>query len=188
MDGIMFVSLSGINNIASRYYSVSPVHIEWLTNMVTMTILGCALPTSVAINKYGIKPFLIAHALFILIGTSVRCFAKQYWLLVVAQVLPAIGSALALQTPGRLSAIWFAEGERATATSIGVSSMIFGGAVGFVYPPLVVKMHSDRKNTGNELFILYVSQMILSVIIFFMTLLYKEKPPTPPSLEWIKTQ
>ena len=72
------------------------------------------------------------------------------------------------------------------ATSIATISLPIGGALGFTFPTLFVP-NSDLYNPDSHqvkvhVFHLFLMQAILTAIITMMIiLLFKDKPPTPPS-------
>ena len=65
------------------------------------------------------------------------------WLLHIGQILNAAAGPLCMGTESRLSCMWFAEDERATATGIAVTSNAVGTTVGFLLGPGLVKSAAD---------------------------------------------
>ena len=103
MNGMVFMSLSGINNIASKYYNVSSVSIEWLGEMMLLGYIMCALPASYLISKWGVRPLLTVSACLHSLTTIIHYTAyhrDKYWLVALGQMLSAISSSAILQVPG----------------------------------------------------------------------------------------
>lgn len=184
LDAMMFSGLAGINNIASTYYNVSSVSIEYLTNMMSVGVIMLALPSSYLITRFGVKPLLIISAFVHSFVYILRCFAYEddrFWLVAVSQVPVAIVTATMLNIPARVSSLWFPIDERTTSTSIAIAFGSLGLGVGNLLPTLLVKTHINKDKTGSELKTLYISQLVLSIFITIITLFYEEKPPTSSS-------
>lgn len=183
MNGCLFMSLSPINDIVRKYYDVRSVGIEWLSNMCVITYVLLSLPSTYIITKWGIRPVIFNAATCNFVATALH-FAgyrrDRFYLVVIGQVFAAVAYSTILQMPGKLSSLWFPEHERATATSIGVVMNLFGVAIGFMQPSMMVKPRASGA-IESEIKVFYLSQLAMSSIILFITCFYREKPPTPPS-------
>jgi len=181
MNGCLFMSLSPINDIVRKYYDVQSVGIEWLSNMCVVAYILLSLPATYLITKYGIRPIIITAATCNFLATLLHFAGYQqdrFYLVVVGQVFAAVAYSTILQMPGKLSSLWFPDAERATATSIGVVMNLFGVAIGFMQPSMMVR--ADRA-LESEMKMFYLSQLLTAAIVLLVTFFYRELPPTPPS-------
>ena len=181
MNGCLFMALSPINDIVRKYYDVQSVGIEWLSNMCVVTYVVMSLPSTYVITRFGIRPVILTAASCNFVATVLH-FAgyrqDRFFLVVIGQVFAAIAYSTILQMPGKLSSVWFPDEERATATSVAVVMNLFGVAVGFMQPSLMVR--TDRA-IESEMKMFYLSQLLAAAIVLLVTLAYRELPPTPPS-------
>ena len=92
------------------------------------------------------------------------------WLLHLGQVLNAAAGPLCMGTESRLSNLWFAENERATATAIAVTSNGVGSTVGFLLGPALVQKAEDFPH-------LLLVTLGLATIPFACSLVYYPRRP-----------
>lgn len=184
MNGCLFMSISPINDIARKYYDVPSVGIEWLSNMCVLTYVALALPASVLISHWGIRPVIFGAATCNFLGTALHYAGHdkdRFYFVLLGQAFVAVAYSSILQMPGKLSALWFPENERATATSVGVVMNLFGVAIGFMQPSLMVEASSHNNVIERDLRNFYLAQLAMSATILLVTFAYQEKPPTPPT-------
>ena len=185
VNAILFMGLSPIANVAAKHYNQSEVVIEWLSNSFLLFYVLFALPACYLMFKYGVRAVLTTTSSFNALGTIFHYFGyerKMFWCVSIGQVFGAFAFSTVIQIPGQLSAKWFPENERATATAVGVFMNIFGVAVGFLQPTLIVKDNLDADTVTEEIQTLFVLQLIFAVVVFLLTSFgYRENPPTPPS-------
>lgn len=178
------MSISAINDIVRQYYRVPPVGIEWLSNMCVLTYIVLALPASALIMQWGIRPVIFGAATLNFLGTAFHYAGydrERFYFVLFGQAFVAIAYSCILQMPGKLSALWFPENERATATSIGVVMNLFGVAVGFIQPSLTVLASTNNDEIKGDLQNFYLAQLVMAAVILLITFSYQEKPPTPPT-------
>lgn len=189
MNGLLFMSLSPINNIVVRYYNVPSVNVEWLSNMFMLSYIFLALPSSYLMSKWGVRPIITIASCLDFIATVLHFIGShrdRFWLVLVGQGFAAVAYCMIIQIPGKLSSQWFPERESATATSIGVFMNLLGVAVGFLQPALMVKDSHNMNVVQEGLSFFFISQMFLSGAILLLTTAYKEKPRTPPTLSSLR--
>lgn len=183
-NGMLFIQLSSINSVVSRYYDVSNVQIEWLSNMMNIGYAICALPATYFISRLGVKPVLIFGS-FLHSLTAVLQYVghvnNSFILITVGQVFSAVGSATVIQVPGKLSAVWFPENERATSTAIGFLANLLGIAFGFLHPTLIVGAANAKAKISHELEVVFTIRIFVCLFAMLLTLMYREKPATPSS-------
>jgi len=186
MNGTLFMGLSSISGIASKYYHVDDVLVEWLSNMYLIFYVFVALPAAYIMTKWGVRSVLVISSGFqtcaaILHYTGYK--PKGFLFVIMGQILAAFAYGMVLQIPGKLSATWFPKNERTTATAIGVFMNTLGVALGFLMPSAIVSDSDDMNIVGNGMKKLFLAQMIMNCVVFLLTVfLFREKPPTPVSL------
>ena len=91
--GVFFVGLSSISNIAARYYNVSPIQIERLSNAFLLTYALIAAPAALIMSKWGIRLIAITLSALHVIATFLHLIGygnKFLYLVVTGQVFAAI--------------------------------------------------------------------------------------------------
>ena len=179
------MGLSSISNVSARYYNVSTVFIEWLSNMYMVVYVFTALPAAYVMSRVGIRPIMIVGAALDATATGLHYTGYRnvnFHFVMIGQFFAALACGMILQVPGQLSSTWFPENERGTATAIGVFMNILGVAIGFVQPThMVIDSLDDRRIVEMGLKHLYLSQMIVVIIVFIVTsLFFQNEPPSPP--------
>ena len=58
---------------------------------------------------------------------------------------------------------------------------LVGVAIGFIQPSVMVEASNNTNVVEYDLKSFYISQLVAAVVFFFVTLFYKERPPTPPT-------
>lgn len=182
MNGLLFMSLSPINNIACNYYRVESDKIEWLSNLFMLTYTILALPSSYLMSRWGVRPVIMIASCLHVISASFHYAGyhrDRFWLVLGGQGFAAVAFCMILQVPGKLSSVWFPENEGATATSIGVFMNLFGVSVGFLQPSMMVEESEDMTVIQTGLTRFFSSQLVITVVIALLTSAFKEQPPTP---------
>lgn len=96
----------------------------------------------------------------------------------------ALGQPFVLSTPAKLAGVWFGDGERAIATTVGSIAAPFGAVIGYLLPlPLISDADTKRPDGGEGRFLRYllVQSSIITVLGLPILLFIRNKPPTPPS-------
>eukprot|EP00111_Clytia_hemisphaerica_P018777 TCONS_00055529-protein len=186
LNGFMFLGLSAVANVASAYYNVSTVSIEWLANMGVLIFVFVSLPVAYLVSRYGVRIVLtVATGLMVLCAVFQYLGAGKdgYTYVLIGQFFYGVSYGSIVQIPGQLSANWFAPHERGMSTAIGVLMNILGVAVGFIQPSLMIPASNDLTIVAIGMENFFKSRLIVALIIFLVTLiLYREYPPSPPSI------
>ena len=180
--GDLFMGISSVSSIAAKYYNVSDILIEWTSNSFLVVYIFLALPGSYAIFKLGMQPTLVIASGLNAIATAFHYAGSgqdAFCLVLIGQIIGSIGYSVILQMPSLLSSIWFQKEERGTATAISVFMNLFGVAIGFLHPTLIVTSDPIYKDVISEQFkAYYLSQFIFCFIVFLITMVYSQKEPS----------
>lgn len=186
LNALMFMSMSPVVETIAPYYDVSAVQVEWLANMFMVVFIFICLPSAYIMTRFGVRTVLTSAAGFAAVGAAIQYGGTSrngFTLIVIGQLFATITYGNMLQIPGELSALWFPAHERSLSTSIGVFMNIFGLAIGFVQPSSMIPVTEDSSQIESALKSFFLSRLIFAVITFVLTVfLYREKPPTPPSV------
>ena len=97
-------------------------------------------------------------------------------------ILCAVSTSAYLFLPSKIAAVWFGEKERATATSIAVSSDGLGLALSYFVPTSIVKNRPNLEAIGDDIgILLLIAAVQASVSFLFICVSVEDQPLTPPS-------
>jgi MFS family permease len=127
------------------------------------------------IDKYNLRIGAGIGAILAGVFGFLRFLAgRNYEFALIFQIGIAIGQPFILNSITKLSANWFPESERTTATGLSLISQFIGIALGlFITPMLLV---------GTDLSIMLLTYGVLSLVSGILFVVFvKAEPPTPPS-------
>ena len=175
---MLWVSFTTVTSTAQVYYSASEEEILLLALTFMIVYIPVTFISAWIIDKYDFKKGASIGALFIGVFGFLRFFAfSSYELVLIFQIGIAIGQPFILNVYTKLSANWFPQNERQTATGISMLSQFLGIALGMLLTPfIVVGLGGFGISTMNLIY------GILSLVIAIVFILYaKNRPPSPPS-------
>ena len=134
----------------------------------------------------GLRTLLLFMSTLLVIGCVLRVIPKTFllnnidenynlYIVHVAQIIFALTGPIAMATPPRLSAIWFAPSERFMATALSSSSAFLGLAAGFATSTQMVRSEKDIPN------LLWTHLFLSGASFIVVILLFRDSPPLPPS-------
>jgi len=152
---------------------------EFLVIFISLVFLIVYIPITFLatwlIDKYEFKIGASIGALLMGVFGFLRFIAgNNYILALIFSIGIAIAQPFLLNTITKLSANWFPETERTTATGISLIATGLGVALGMIMTPILVINLNFR-----SMLLIYGILALISSIIF--VILVKSKPPTPPS-------
>lgn len=85
--------------------------------------------------------------------------------------------------PAKIAAVWFGDGERAIATTVGALAMPLGSIGGFILPAILVPDSTSTDPEGKSVIENYIliQNIVITVMALPILFLIRNKPPTPPS-------
>lgn len=154
-----------------------------LLNWGPIVYIPIVVPASWLLTKpNGLRRTVLLSALGILVGSFLRsipsfvgsAFCKTAYavaFLHMGQIVNAAVGPLVMASPSKLSAVWFPDNERTTATAIGAMANNFGSAVGFLLGPWLA-------DASHLLFV----ELGFAAFLFVLTFAYfPDHPVHPPS-------
>ncbi|MFX1388997.1 MAG: MFS transporter [Promethearchaeota archaeon] len=174
---ILWITFASITIEAAAFYTVTQLDILLLSLVFMIAYIPVTFLASWIIEKYDFRIGAGIGAILAGIFGFLRYFAgADYTLVLIFQIGIAVGQPFILNSITRLSANWFPESERTTATGLSMISQFIGIMLGVLITPFIVGA------IGIGLMILlYGIISLISGVLFIIFV--KNKPPTPPSAE-----
>ncbi len=174
---MLWISFASITIEAAAFYSVAELEILLLSLVFMIAYIPITFLASWIIDKYDFRIGAGIGALLAGIFGFLRFFAgNDYTMLLIFQIGIAIGQPFVLNSITRLSANWFPESERTTATGLSMISQFIGIMLGVLITPFIVGAINIP-----IMILIYGLLALISGVLFFVFV--KNKPPTPPSSE-----
>lgn len=139
---------------------------------------GLAVALSVAswLTAVGSWVRYLAVILLLSHGSTSGCFA----VMMLGQIMAAVAQPFYINGPSRLSGDWFAVNEREVSTTIASMAGPLGNAVGSILPTLIVSAGAAATRLQFDT-MLIVEASITTAIAIVLSLVVRDRPPTPPS-------
>lgn len=190
-NAFQWIQYSILTNIIAKFYNVDNIAVNWTSVIFMVVYIPLILPATWILDKKGLRYCMILGTFGNAVGAIIKCFSthpNQFWITMIGQTMAAISQLFVLNIPARLAAVWFGEREVATATAAGVLGNQLGIALGFLVPTQVVK-NVDSETVSGQLQVLFITQAIVTTVIFIMSVLsFSDKPKVPPSYAQIRME
>ncbi|XP_066912878.1 heme transporter FLVCR2-like [Clytia hemisphaerica] len=185
-NAVLFVSITSINNIACRYYNISPALTDWAGNGFNIVYVFIALPSAYFMDSFGVRTLVILGSSLNAIGVCLHLAGtpREHGIVYVlsGQLMAGLSMGAILQVPARLATVWFPEHEQAKALSLAFVFNVSGLAIGFLQPSYMVPDSENMDEIYDGLLRMNISHVVLlAVCLISAYLFFDEKPPLPPS-------
>ena len=173
VNQLLWITFAPVTSQAVGYYQVSELSIGLLSLIFLIVYIFVSFPASWVIDTYGIRVGVgIGAALTGIFGLVRGLVASNYSLVLVVQVMIAIGQPFLLNAVTTVAARWFPVQERATATGLGSLAIYSGILVGLSLTPYLA-----IRSGIPGLLLNYGIVSLTGMLIFF--LFVRERPPSP---------
>jgi len=173
---ILWISYATVTLEAAAYYNVGESEILFLSTIFMITYIPVSFLATWFINRFGFRIGVGLGAMVNGVFGFLRVLAGPNYLLVLfIQIMISISQPFFLNSVSLLSANWFPESERTTATGLSVNSQLLGIALGMILTPILAVVYSFE----TMLLIYGLYSLIIGVIFVIIA---RDKPPTPPSI------
>ena len=173
---ILWATFLPITGDVAAFYDVTPLAIGFLSMSFMILYIFVSLPSSWIIFRYGIRNGVGFGVIIMgVFGLLRGVIGDNYTGVVVCTVAIAISQPLIVNSITTMSARWFPENERATATGLAMLAQFIGIMGGMVITPFL----AEAVGIKATLLTYGIFVGILCVLFF---LLYREHPATPPAL------
>jgi len=182
-----------VSRAASEFYrdQINPQSMlspDILTLIHLVSYLIFSIPASFLINKIGLKWSLRSAAISIAVFSLMKGFGAQYFnVVVISQIGLSLGHVIVLTSVTSVTNRWFPFKERGFATGLVSFAQYLGLLLIMIIAPRVVGTNPSLYEYGSGLpSLLMVLGIITSISAVAVIFLFKEKPPTPSSLETVE--
>jgi len=177
---ILWISFAPVRSVAATFYEVDELYIDLLAMSFMVVYIPVTFLSAWMIDRFGFRIGAGIGAIIAGIFGLLRFFAfEDYLLVLLFQIGIGLGQPFILNAVTKLSANWFPDNERTTATGIALISQFLGIALGMFITPILV--------SGDDLLPMLLIYGIISLITVILFVVFvKDKPPTPPSREVIE--
>jgi len=174
INQFLWITFAPITTDAAHFYGVSDLSIGLLSMCFMVVFIIVSIPASWVIDTYGIRVSVgIGAVLTGIFGFLRGLVSQNYTLVLVSQIIIAIGQPFILNAITTVAARWFPIKERATASGLGSLAAYLGIFLGlFLTPYLTIHYGIERM-----LFIYGIASLVPVITFFLFT---KERPATPP--------
>lgn len=175
VSNMLWTTYAPVTSLAMEFYGVDEFYIILISLMFLIVYIPITFLASWLIDKYNFRVGARFGAVLMGVFGFLRYIADDnYILALIFNIGIAIAQPFLLNTITKLSANWFPDKERTTATGISLIATSLGVALGMVATPLLVIGISFRS--------MLLFYGILALISSFLFIIFaKNKPPTPPS-------
>ncbi|MFX1322011.1 MAG: MFS transporter [Promethearchaeota archaeon] len=177
---ILWISFAPVRSVAASFYEVDELFIDLLAMSFMVVYIPVTFLSAWMIDKFGFKIGAGLGAIIAGIFGLLRFFAfEDYFLVLLFQIGIGLGQPFILNAVTKLSANWFPDNERTTATGIALISQFLGIALGMFMTPILV--------SGDNLLPMLLIYGVISLITMILFVVFvKDKPSTPPSRDVIE--
>jgi FLVCR family feline leukemia virus subgroup C receptor-related protein len=198
-NAMMWTTFAPISDSSSTYFfpdatTTKASTINLLALSYQITYLPGTILASYLVRDGGLMSPILVGSVLTSLGATTRYLAVvlpfpqplKFPLTLLGQSIASLAQPCFVNSPGLLSANWFAVNERDVATTVASLFAIVGNAVGQVMPPLMVTGteadNTDGNDTINGMEKLLLYQGLACIVCTLLVLLFfRSQPPTPPS-------
>ncbi len=181
-SGFRWVMLAGVSLLygcfgllmAATAALVTPIRTDLgLSGAAMGTILGTwqfvylftALPAGSLLDRFGLRPCLLAAALILAASAALRATADGYWTLLFAMMVYGVGGPLISIGAPKLVRRWFDDHSRGLAMGIYTSSTAIGSIFGLTLSNAVLMPLVDYR--WRTVFLVYAAVLLAAALIWF---------------------
>ncbi len=169
---MLWITYAAIDTQAATVFNVNVSDVDILALVFMILYLPMNFPASWLIDKYGLKWGTGIGVILIGIFGFLRGLTTNFMIVLVCQIIIAIGQPFVLNSFTKVAGNWFAEKDKALATGLGTMSMLLGIVIAmFLAGPVYAALG------------LYWLGMIFGILSLLSMILYiafvKDKPRTP---------
>jgi MFS family permease len=176
VSNMLWTTYPPVTSLAMEYYGVDEFYIILISLMFLIVYIPITFLASWLIDKYDFKGGAGIGAFLMGVFGFLRYIAdNNYVLALIFSIGIAIAQPFLLNTITKLSANWFPDKERTTATGISLIATSIGIALGMIATPILVIGINFR-----SMLLIYGILALASSLLFLI--FAKNKPPTPPSI------
>lgn len=183
-NSVMWVCVSPIQTNLMKIYNLDLFIVNLGTSLIYLIIfIPVSFLSNYIIDRMGLRIGFSIGCLLTIAGLWTRTFAADsFYYIFAGQAIGALGAPFILNTPQKISAVWYsAEGRALSTTLLSIASPI-GVGIGFFMAHLFVADNAEGVNGKSQVVnLLRFTAIVGSSLLAPSFLLMREKPPTAPS-------
>ncbi|MCB0502658.1 MAG: MFS transporter [Bacteroidetes bacterium] len=144
-------------------YDQSESMISLLILVFPLLYVLFSIPSGSMIDKRGYKYAVGFGSVLMAIGAVLRIYNAHFYVLLIAQIIVAIGQPYVVNGISKLVADWFPKEEHALATGLGTVGMFVGMALGLGVTPALV-----HGNNITPAMIFFAVISVVSALVFIL--------------------
>lgn len=184
-NAMQWIQYSIIANVVMEYYGVSSTWVDWTSMIYMITYIPLIFPGSWILDRWGLRVACLIGATGTCLGAWIKVASvapDRFWVAFTGQSVVACSQCFILSVPARLAAVWFGPDQVSSACSIGVFGNQLGVAIGFLFPPMMVKTHEDINEIGYDFQFMYYTVAGITTFVFVaIVTIFQSAPKLPPS-------
>ena len=162
------------------HLSSNQVNMFGLIYMILYPIV--CVPEAYLVDNISTYIALSLSSLTTLLGSLLKAFPNKLYLAYIGQVLCSIFQPVILNSPAKISAVWFKDENRAKITTVCVISNYLGVMFGIIFHTFFINDNSEDKEYKKQFEKYVFAEFILTTIFCLPTFfLIRNKPKIPVS-------
>ena len=181
-NAVGWVTYSSTADKYKEAYNLSSnqVNMFGLIYMILYPIV--CIPEAYLVDNISTYIALSLSSLTTLLGSLLKAFPNKLYLAYIGQILCSVFQPVILNSPAKISAVWFKDKNRAKITTICVVSNNLGVMFGIIFHTFFINDNSKDKEYKKQFEKYVLAEFILTAIFCLPTFfLVRSKPKTPVS-------
>ena len=175
MNQVIWVTFAPFVEESKIFYGVSEFWIVFLAASFMVAYIPVNFPACWMIDKYGLKWGVGVGVILTGVFGFIRgIFAGNFVIVVISQIMCAIGQPFLLNSFTKLASTWFPEKEKATASGLGTIATLIGAIIAMLLPGML----GENFDIAN-LLLGYGIVSLLSMVLFLV--FAKDRPEHAPN-------
>ena len=188
INQIIWITFAAIVPSATAFYGQTTNAIFLLSLVFMIVYIPMNIPAALAIDKFGLKWGTGIGVILTGIFGILRAVSHQYHWVLIFQIGCAIGQPFLLNSFTKVSTNWFAEEEKALATSLGTMFVLLGVLLGMLITPFLVPNDPLSPRYQDPTMMLYIYGGIALAFMVVYLIFVRDKPETPANAYSDKTK
>lgn len=123
VNAFQWIQYSIISNVFEGFYSVSSLHIDWLSMVYMLAYVPLIFPATWLLDTRGLRLTAMLGSGLNCLGAWIKCGSVQqhlFWVTMLGQSLCSVAQVFILGLPSRIASVWFGPKEVSTACATAV--------------------------------------------------------------------
>lgn len=179
INQIIWITFAAIAEPATQWYGTTTNGIFMLSMVFMIAYVPMNIPAARLIDKFGLKWGTGIGVILTAVFGILRAVWPSYVLVLIFQIGCAIGQPFLLNSFTKVSTNWFAEEEKALATSLGTMFVLLGALLGMLITPFLLTIPTGETEAIDPTMALYIYGGIAVTLMIAYFVFVKDKPETP---------